>query len=501
MNFNSSQFLIFFPIVTLLYFLMPQRFRWVWLLLASYYFYMSWNPRYAILIAVSTLITYGCGRLIERINSDSQEKQALKKKLCLVFGLLSNLGILFFFKYWGFFSENILHLGHLLNIHVEMPVFDIILPVGISFYTFQALGYLIDVYRDDIAAEHNLFRYALFVSFFPQLVAGPIERSKNLLTQVNQPHHFDPDQVRDGLLLMLWGFFMKLVIADRVAILVNQVYTHYETLPGSAILLATLLFAAQIYCDFNGYSSIAIGAAQVMGFKLMENFRQPYLATSCADFWHRWHISLSTWLRDYLYIPLGGNRCSKQRKYLNVMITFFASGLWHGASWHYVIWGVLHGLFQVLGDALQHVRQKCIANLPFQLNNRLHTLIQIVCTFCLVDLAWLFFRASSCTDAFSMLVRIFTHFNFGTLFTTNTDGVLGLYTLGLEAPQFWVGILAIGLLIVVDCIKETTAIRPTIVQLPLIPRWIFYYLSIFVILIFGIYGPDFDASAFIYFQF
>lgn len=501
MTFNSSQFLIFFPFVTLLYFIFPQRLRWVWLLVASYYFYMSWNPRYALLIAASTLITYACGRMLARIQRTAPAQATLYKRGCLLLGLVSNLGILFFFKYWDFFRENMVQLGGWLQLTITLPSFDILLPVGISFYTFQALGYLIDVYRGEIEAERNVLRYALFVSFFPQLVAGPIERSKNLLTQIHQPHFFKPEQVRDGLLLMLWGFFMKLVIADRLALLVNQVYDDYASLSGSAILLATILFAVQIYCDFNGYSSIAIGAAQVLDFKLMENFRQPYLATSCADFWHRWHISLSSWLRDYVYIPLGGNRCSRRRKYFNIMMTFLASGLWHGAQWHYVLWGLMHGLFQIVGELLKGARHRFLSALHIAPGGRLHTLGSMLLTFVLIDVAWLFFRAPSCTDAFAMLQRLFTHFDLGALFSTNAEGVLQLYTLGLEAPQFWVGMLAIGVLMVVDCVRESTDIRPLLVRLPLVPRWVLYYLGIFVLLIFGIYGPGFDASSFIYFQF
>ena len=227
------------------------------------------------------------------------------------------------------------------NFELIQPAFDVVLPVGISFYTFQALSYTVDVYRKDIYAEKNILKYALFVSFFPQLVAGPIERSKNLLIQFNKEHHFDYNRVKNGLLLMLWGFFMKLVIADRVAMVVDQVYNNYTQYAGFEIAIATVFFAIQIYCDFGSYSNIAIGAAQVMGFTLMENFRQPYFSKSVAEFWRRWHISLSSWFRDYLYIPLGGNRKGKVLKYINLMIVFLTSGLWHGASWHFVVWGGL----------------------------------------------------------------------------------------------------------------------------------------------------------------
>ncbi len=306
MLFNSMHFLLFFPIVTAVYFLIPHKFRWIWLLITSYYFYMSWNPRYALLMAFSTLVTFLSGLLIQRSGKIKDEKKRIfQRKLWVALSFLINLSILFFFKYFNFALTNMNRLLSVVSVHILEPSFDILLPVGISFYTFQALSYTMDVYRGDIYAEKNFFRYALFVSFFPQLVAGPIERSKNLLVQLNKKHTFDFQRMKNGLLLMLWGFFQKVVIADRAAVLVNQVFDHYQNYYGFQIVIACVLFAVQIYCDFSGYSDIAIGAAQIMGFKLMDNFRQPYFSRSIQEFWRRWHISLSTWFRDYLYIPLG----------------------------------------------------------------------------------------------------------------------------------------------------------------------------------------------------
>lgn len=502
MIFNSLQFLIFFPLVTLLYFAFPQRVRWVWLLVTSYYFYMCWNPRYAVLIATSTVITFLSGLLIDRENREADEKKrARRKKFWVALSFLLNLSILFFFKYWGFFSNNIISIGGLLGISIEMPTFDVLLPVGISFYTFQALSYTMDVYRGEIYAERNLFKYALFVSFFPQLVAGPIERSKNLLIQVNQPHYFDPDRARDGLLLMLWGFFQKVVIADRIAALVNQVYGHWDEVAGVSIVLATVLFAVQIYCDFGGYSDIAIGTAQVLGFSLMKNFNQPYLSKSCGEFWHRWHISLSSWFRDYLYIPLGGNRKGKWRKYFNNLVTFTVSGLWHGAQWSYVAWGGLNGLYQVVGDILKPARLRVLSALHINRESRVWSAVRIVCTFCLIDLAWLFFRAPSFLTGVAMIHRAVTCFSFESLFLAGADGSLGLYTLGLDAAEFWLAMICILILAIADIVKEKRPIRPMITRLPLVPRWILYFVFLYAILIFGAYGPGFDASAFIYFQF
>ncbi len=502
MIFNSVQFLIFFPIVTVLYFAFPLRCRWVWLLVSSYYFYMCWNPRYAALIAASTAITFCSGLLIQRETQKPPEAQRKKRWVALSF--LLNLAILFFFKYWGFFSQNVIALGGLFDIQIQMPQFDILLPVGISFYTFQALSSTMDVYRGEIYAEKNFFKYALFVSFFPQLVAGPIERSKNLLVQVNQPHTFDPDRARDGMLLMLWGFFQKVVIADRIATLVDHVYNRWNEVAGISIVLATILFAVQIYCDFGGYSDIAIGAAQILGFRLMENFRQPYLSKSCGEFWRRWHISLSSWFRDYLYIPLGGNRKGKRRKYFNNFITFLVSGLWHGSQWSYVVWGGLNGIYQIIGDILKPFRQKIIHILHIPQHSKLWTAVRILMTFCFIDFAWLFFRAPSFMTAISMIRRTVIGLYPESLLAVGPDGTvtsLGIYTLGLDIAEFWLAIIAILILLIVDLIKEKRPIRPYIAKLPLVPRWAFYLVSLYIILIFGAYGPGFDAAAFIYFQF
>lgn len=331
MLFNSGKFLIFFPIVTLIYFILPKKIRQYWLLIASWYFYMCWNAGYIVLILYSTVITFIGGLFIEKNRS--------KKNFIVAGSFILNLAVLFYFKYFNFGIGLLAKLLAYAHISVNVPQFDIILPVGISFFTFQALSYTVDVYRGEIFAEKNFFKYALFVSFFPQLVAGPIERSKNLMKQICEPKSFDFDRARDGILLMLWGYFLKVVLADRIAIFVDTVYGDVNTYSGYYIVLATILFAFQIYCDFAGYSIIAMGTAKVLGIQLMDNFESPYLAASVAGFWRHWHISLTSWFRDYLYIPLGGNKKGKIRKYANEMIVFFASGLWHGASISFVIWG------------------------------------------------------------------------------------------------------------------------------------------------------------------
>lgn len=341
MLFNSMNFLIFFPVVVCIYFILPEKMKKFWLLASSYYFYMCWNAKYVLLLLSSTVITYASGLLLERIKQntwdDVRKRKYKNAVVALSFSL--NLAILFYFKYINFALSMMSRIFHAVHIDLNVPAFDILLPVGISFYTFQALSYTMDVYRDEIYAEKNFFRYALFVSFFPQLVAGPIERSKNLLKQLVQPKKFDFEAAADGFYLMLWGFFLKLVLADRIAVFVDTVYADYQTYTGWYLIIATMLFAMQIYCDFYGYSVIAMGAAEILGIQLMENFEAPYLSVSVAAFWRKWHISLTSWFKDYLYIPLGGSRKGKIRKYFNKMLVFLASGLWHGADISFVIWG------------------------------------------------------------------------------------------------------------------------------------------------------------------
>ena len=377
MSFNSIDFLIFLPVVVLVCFLIPQKLRHVWLLLASYFFYMSWNAQYALLILASTLITYGSGIILEKIkwSTRSPERKELLKKITAACCLIVNLGILFFFKYYNFTAELLGKALARVSISVRIPAVDVLLPVGISFYTFQALSYTLDVYRDEISAERNFFRYALFVSFFPQLVAGPIERSKNLLKQLSEPCRFSFENVREGLMLMLWGFFLKIVIADRIAAFVDTVYLNYRILTGAYLIAATVLFAVQIYCDFAGYSVIAMGTAKILGITLMDNFNSPYLALSVSDFWRRWHISLTSWFKDYLYIPLGGSRKGRFRKWINQLIVFLVSGLWHGADLSYVIWGGINGCCQVAGEALKPLRDRIVKALGLRRETLGHRLM------------------------------------------------------------------------------------------------------------------------------
>ena len=398
MLFNSFEFLVFFPAVSLVYFLLRNnRWRIPFLLLASYYFYMSWKPVYALLILTSTVLTYGCGLLVERHAGNRRRQRGF-----LIASLVINFGILFLYKYYNFIGDSITALLDACGLGWQVPRLDVLLPVGISFYTFQAVGYSIDVYRGTIRAERNFATYALFVSFFPQLVAGPIERAKNLLPQFHEEHRFCYTDAVEGLKQMLWGFFMKLCVADVLAEYVDAVFNNVAQHNGTSMALAALFFTFQIYCDFGGYSNIAIGAARVMGFRLMENFHRPYFSLNIKEFWKRWHISLSTWFMDYVYIPLGGNRVKYPRHLSNLMVTFLVSGLWHGANWTFVIWGALHGTYQVLGNLWRrYVHQP-------QYRTAVSRLLAMAGCFVLVAFAWIFFRANTVADAFSIVGKLFT---------------------------------------------------------------------------------------------
>ena len=496
MLFNSVHFFIFFPAVVLFYYILPHKARWIWLLITSYFFYMSWNPKYAMFIVISTIVTYFSGLLINRSNMRADEKNRnVRRKLWVALSVITNLAILIFFKYFDFAIYSLNRAFQFIGIRALSPSFDVMLPVGISFYTLQALTYTMDVYRGECTVEKNPARYALFVSFFPLLVSGPIERSKNLIPQIREKHSFNYNNAKNGLIRMAWGFFQKAVIADRIAILVNQVFDNYQQYSGFYIVVAAVLFAVQLYCDFSAYSDIAIGAAQVLGFRVMDNFKQPYFARSIQEFWRRWHISLSTWFRDYLYIPLGGNRCSKLKKYRNIMITFLVSGLWHGASWNFVIWGGLHGAFQIIGDLFKKFKKKTCAKMKINTGVFSFKLGQAVITFILVDFAWIFFRAVNITAAFGAVKNLFAEFNPWIFF----DG--SLYGLGLDHREFLIGIAAIIVLFVIDRIRRKRDILEGLSAQNAVFRWVVYFVLVISILLFGMYGNDYVQTQFIYFQF
>lgn len=491
MLFNSTDFLIFFPVTLILYWIFPKKLRYICLFTASYIFYMFWNPKYALLMGASTAVTFLSGILIEKLKY---------KKTVVAFSFIINISILVFFKYYSFLLLNINMILSAFNIRIIEKTFDIILPVGISFYTFQALSYTIDVYRGDIKSEKNIIKYALFVSFFPQLVAGPIERSKNLLTQIqnlDKVKRFDYNRITEGLTLMLFGYFQKMVIADRASILVDTVFNRYYIYNSSELLLSALLFAVQIYCDFASYSLIAIGTAKIMGIDLMENFNTPYFARSIKDFWGRWHISLSSWFRDYLYIPLGGNRCSKLRRSFNILATFLVSGLWHGANFTFIVWGAIHGIFYLIEDITSKFRNNILNNFNVKVQSFSFKFLEVFITFIIVDLAWIFFRAETIYDAFYYIKRMLTKSDLWHIF----DG--SLYKLGLDS--FEINILIISLIVlfsadVIKYIKKET-IYVFLKNQCLYFRWAFIFFLLFFIIIYGKYGAGFDPKQFIYFQF
>jgi D-alanyl-lipoteichoic acid acyltransferase DltB (MBOAT superfamily) len=486
MLFNSLQFAIFFPVVTSLYFALPYKHRW-WLLLgASSYFYMAFVPSYILILGVTIVVDYFAGILIEEAHSTQ------RKKIYLALSLIANIGFLAFFKYYNFFNSNLIDLAGFLGWNYPIENLNIILPIGLSFHTFQAMSYTIEVYRGHQKTERHFGIYALYVLFYPQLVAGPIERPQNMLHQFHEEHDFDYQRVADGLKLMAWGLFKKVVIADRLAGFVNVRYADPFAFSGPELSLATIFFAIQIFCDFSGYSDIAIGAAQVMGFKLMTNFKRPYLALSVAEFWKRWHISLSTWFKDYLYIPLGGNRVSKFRWQINLLVVFLISGLWHGANWTYVIWGALHGIYLVL----EINAQKIWSVIPEQIRAIppawLIRLAQRISVLSLVGFAWIFFRAESVSSAGYIASHIFTGW-------TNSAALLKFGKVLLGDYGLWATLIAILVMEIVHYFQERGSVRVMLAQKPTIFRWVLYVGILNVILIFGkIYTAPSD---FIYFQF
>ncbi len=480
MLFNSIEFLLFFPAVVFLYFLIPQRRRWILLLIASYFFYMSWKAEYAILIMLSTFLDYFCGRMMGR------QSERRKRTPFLVMSLMGNLGLLFSFKYFNFFNNSLRALFEDFHIVYPIPVLNVLLPVGISFYTFQTLSYTIDVYLGKQEPEHHLGIFALYVSFFPQLVAGPIERSTNLLPQFYKTHDFNYRRITDGLKLMAWGFFKKVVIADRLAVYVNEVYNHPHDYTGWPILMATYFFAFQIFCDFSGYSDIAIGSAQVMGYSLMKNFNRPYFSKSISEFWKRWHISLSSWFRDYLYIPLGGNRVVKWRWYYNLFIVFLISGLWHGANWTFVVWGALHGFYLLFSIWTKSLRMRVAEFFKMDRHPSFYKFIQIGITFHLVLFSWIFFRANSISDAFLLLKNIFIFRGFHIV----------LYPI-ITREYMLIALLSIGVMELVHTLQRRFNLLSVISSRPLTIRWTFYFGIVFIILFFG----QLNSNQFIYFQF
>lgn len=475
MVFSSLEFLLFFPIVTFLYFTLPYRFRWVLLLLSSCVFYAFFKWEYILILFFTIIIDYYAAIWIDKTAGK-------ERKVALAVSLVANIGVLAMFKYYYFILDNFNSVTFRINGSTYEPLWNIILPIGLSFHTFQAMSYTIEVYRGNQKVERNFGIYALYVMFYPQLVAGPIERPQNILHQFYKKFDFEESRVVSGLRLMLWGFFKKMVIADNFATYSDIIFSDVEKYQGLPLIVGVLFYSIQIYCDFSGYSDIAIGSARVMGFKLMRNFERPYLSKSIAEFWKRWHISLSTWFRDYLYIPLGGNRVAIPRWYLNIMLVFLVSGLWHGASWNFVIWGALHGVYQIAG----HLTRNLQAGI-FKPLGKLGDLLQNWITIALVGFAWIFFRAENLSDARYFATHLFS------ASTHSLSQVIDLITLETLLSL----ILGIIILYFVERIQEKTRVSNLIDSKPQWVRWGIYYFIGFSILIFGYYGK----TQFIYFQF
>lgn len=478
MLFNSIEFLVFFPIVVALHFYLPHKYRWALLLIASCYFYMVFVPVYILILGFTIVIDYFAGILLENTHGR-------KRKLWLIASILANTGVLAVFKYYNFLNENLTVLLKGIAIENPIPYLSILLPIGLSFHTFQAMSYTIEVYRGKQKAERHFGIYALYVMYFPQLVAGPIERPQNMLHQFKEEKFIDVQRIADGLKHIIWGMFKKVVIADRLAEYVNVVYANPGDFYGQHLLIATIFFSFQIYCDFSGYSEIAIGASKIFGIKLMMNFRRPYLATNIREFWQRWHISLSTWFRDYLYFPLGGSRVPKYRHFLNILIVFLVSGLWHGANWTFVIWGALHGIYQVFGQVTAPYRNKINDSVRLSKFPALLKGSQMAVTFILAGFAWIFFRAQTLDDAL-VIVR--------NLFVFEPGIPLNLYRVPAE---FGIALLLIVLLMAAEVIKEKYEFDVKLLPVPRPYNWIVVGLAVVGIFVLGVWG----GHNFIYFQF
>lgn len=471
MIYNSFNFLVIFPLIFILYYAIPAKnknVRNVFLLIVSYLLYVNWTPIYALILAFVTFVTYGCAIKL---------KNSKRPNLLLVLGVLISLLPLLFFKYFTFVNESIRDLLSLVGLRCRLVGLNWAIPIGISFYTFQALGYLWDVYYKRINAEKDFLTYALFVSFFPSILSGPINKASLIIPQIrNLRPYFDYERAVEGLKYLLWGMFMKVVVADRVALYVDTVFPNYLNYSGLTCFVASVFYSIQIYADFAGYSFMAIGVGKILGFELTENFKRPYFSVSVTDFWRRWHISLSTWLKDYVYIPLGGSRCSKIRNYWNIFVTFLVSGIWHGANWTFIVWGILHGLFQIIEKILG--QQKCEYGL-------IGKAIKICITFLLVNFAWIFFRMPTLTDAYCFVLRIFD-------FSQPVDFDMG------SRHIFLLMIIGTVILLIKDFFDEFYPNQIRLFNHPkALVRWFGYTSIIVLILLTGV----FDAGQFIYANF
>lgn len=477
MAFNSFSFWIVFPFIFGFYWLIPVKYnqwRKIFLILASYLFYMNWKPAFALVLLGVSLVTYFGGKLIE-IQDETRKR---KRRIAWLFTLLGLLPLLTF-KYYNFLNESISNGLSAIGLKFALPGLNWAVPVGISFFTFQSVGYVLDVFHGRIKAEKNLLDYVLFVSFFPQVSSGPISTAEDLMPQIKASHIFDYEQGKQGLKMLLWGMFIKMVIADRLGMYVDTVYANYVHYSGSTCFLASLFYTIQIYCDFAGYSLMAIGIAKTLGFNLIENFRRPYFSISITDFWKRWHISLTRWLTRQVYIPLGGSRCSKLRTYWNILVTFLVSGIWHGANWTFIVWGVVHGILQIIEKALGWHK--------FEGKNLVVRIIRTVTTFLLVNIAWVFFRMPTLAQASGIIAKMFT------LDAIGVPSIVSVY--GGSAPVLII-VLALAILLYKEIKEEFNLCTPALFRTPVV-RWVEYIILFAMILSVGVL----DGGSFIYVSF
>jgi len=479
MLFNSIQFLVFFPFVITVFFILPHKFRKYFLLAASCYFYMSFIPKYMIILLFTSIVDFFGALLVQKFR---KEDKVFLKRLAFIIALSLNIGLLVFFKYLGLLGDTVNFFGHMLNLKtIVFPA--VILPIGISFHTFQSMGYLIDVYTGNEPAESNFIDFSLFLMFFPQLVAGPIERSGNLMSQLKAEHFIHYGNISKGGRIMLWGMFKKVVVADNLAMFADAVFKNVDGYSGMGLLVGILCFSIQIYCDFSGYSDIAVGCAKMMDIDLMTNFNTPYFSASIPEFWRRWHISLSTWFKDYIYIPMGGNRVSKPRWCLNQMVTFAISGIWHGANFTFAVWGLLNGIYIIISRFIAPVKKKIAAIIHTEKFPRIAHAIAVIFTFSLISFTWIFFRADNFSDAFYVMSNLFksTTFDFS----------------AISEFRVWIALFAAFLLLSVEGLTKSQKVQSWYVKSPTVVRLSSYALLLAVIVIFGAY----DNKSFIYFQF
>jgi alginate O-acetyltransferase complex protein AlgI len=495
MLFNSIHFCIFFPVVLILYFSLGHRHRWLFLLAAGSYFYMSFAPLYVIVPVAMIIMNYFAGIFIE-------DARRARRKIVFVATIVANVAVLVFFKYFNFVGSNANSLAEFMHWNYSIPLLNLILPLGLSFQTFQCIAYIIEVYRCNHDAEKHIGILGAYILFFPIQVAGPIERPGNLLNQLHERHEYDFERITQGLRLMVWGFFKKVVIADRVAIIVNSIYDHPHDHTGVPLILATFLFSIQIYCDFSGYSDIAIGAAKTMGFSLLTNFRQPYFSASISEFWQRWHITLSSWLRDYLFLPVTysvARRLDSMKGIrlridywgyaIGTMVAMFVAGLWHGASYTFVVWGLIIGLYMVVSRVTKKRRSRINRAIGMNRIPLAHRIFRICLTFSLISFAWIFFRANTLSESMYIVENLFN-------FQLASNAAFS--KLGLTDIQLIVAALSIVIMFTIDFVQSSDSLLKLWENKPKWFEWLFWYAALFYLVNFGIFN---NPSSFIYSQF